>query len=116
MDKKDAVATVNLRKVWIWKSADGGWDANKDWSNGKGKGLLRFKIHANESTGGGPVLDKNFTFTDELSGNYVYDGKVIVKVYQKGPADKGNLIATKEFGVDGKKSWTYTPTGEMSGP
>lgn len=116
MDKKDAVATVNLRKVWIWKSADGGWDANKDWSNGKGKGLLRFTIHANESTGGGPVLDKNFTFTDELSGNYVYDGKVIVKVYQKGPADKGNLIATKEFGVDGKKSWTYTPTGEMSGP
>lgn len=114
MDKKDAVATVNLRKVWIWKS--GSWNANKAWSNGQGTGLMQFTIHANESTGGGPVLDKNFTFTDELSGNYVYDGKVVVKVYQKGPADKGNLIATKEFGVDGKKSWTYTPTGEMSGP
>lgn len=114
MDKKDAVATVNLRKVWIWKS--GAWNANKAWSNGQGTGLMQFTIHANESTGGGPVLDKNFTFTDELSGNYVYDGKVVVKIYQKGPADKGNLIATKEFGVDGEKSWTYTPTGEMSGP
>lgn len=114
MDKKDAVATVNLRKVWIWKS--GSWNANKAWSNGQGTGLMQFTIHANESTGGGPVLDKNFTFTDELYGNYVYDGKVVVKIYQKGPADKGNLIATKEIGVDGKKSWTYTPTGEMSGP
>lgn len=114
MDKKDAVATVNLRKVWIWKS--GSWNANKAWSNGQGTGLMQFTIHANESTGGGPVLDKNFTFTDELYGNYVYDGKVVVKIYQKGPADKGDLIATKEIGVDGKKSWTYTPTGEMSGP
>ena len=119
MDKKDAVATVNLRKVWIWKSADGGWDANKDWSNGEGKGLLRFKIHANESTGGGPVLDKNFTFTDELYGNYVYDGNVVVKIYNdKGEPitdDKKNPI-TKEFDVDGETSWTYTPTGKMSGP
>ena len=114
MDKKYAVATVNLRKVWIWKS--GSWNANKAWSNGQGTGLMQFTIHANESTGGGPVLDKNFTFTDELYGNYVYDGNVVVKIYQKGPADKGNLIATKEIGVDGKKSWTYNPTGEMSGP
>lgn len=123
MDKKDAVATVNLRKVWIWKSADGGWDANKDWSNGKGKGLLRFTIHANESTGGGPVLDKNFTFTDKLYGNYVYDGKVVVKIYQKGPADKGNPIIddeenpiTEKIDVDGRTDWTYTPRGKMSGP
>lgn len=114
MDKKNAAATVNLRKVWIWKS--GAWNANKAWSNGRGTGLMKFTIHANESTGGGPVLDKNFTFTDELSGNYVYDGNVVVKVYQKGPDNKGNPIATDEFEVDGKTSWTYTPTGKMSGP
>lgn len=114
MDKKDAVATVNLRKVWIWKS--GSWNANKTWSNGQGTGLMQFTIHANESTGGGPVLDKNFTFTDELTGNYVYDGKVVVKAYKKGPDGKGNPVATDEFVVDGKTSWTYKPTGEMSGP
>ena len=116
MDKKEAVTTVKLRKVWIWKSADKGWDANKDWSNGNGKGLLRFTIHANESTDGGPVLKKNFLFTDKLSGNYVYDGKVIIRAYKQGPDEKGDAIGTAELDVDGKTDWNYTPTGDMIGP
>lgn len=42
MDKKDAVATVNLRKVWIWKS--GSWNANKAWSNGQGTGSNEYSL------------------------------------------------------------------------
>lgn len=114
IDKEEAVTTVNLRKVWIWKS--GSWDANKAWSNGNGTGLMKFTIHANESTGGGPVLQKNFKFTDKLYGNYVYDGKVVVKVYKQGPTNKGTAVGTYEFDVDGKTEWEYTPEGNMSGP
>lgn len=114
MDKEEAVTTVNLRKVWIWKT--GSWDANKAWSNGNGTGLMKFTIHANESTGGGPVLQKNFKFTDKLSGNYVYDGKVVVKAYKQGPDKKGDAIGPYEFDVDGETEWEYTPSGNMSGP
>ena len=114
MDKKEAVTTVNLRKVWIWKT--GSWDANKAWSNGNGTGLMKFTIHANESTGGGPVLQKNFKFTDKLFGNYVYDGKVIVRAYKQGPTNRGTAVGTYEFAVDGKTEWEYTPEGNMSGP
>ena len=113
IEKKEAQTTVNLRKVWIWKQ--GTWQADKNWSNSQGQGLMYFTIHANESTGGGPVLNKNFKFTDELFGNYVYDGNVIVRVYGQGPANKGSVLGTHEFNVDGRTSWEYTPTGNMLG-
>lgn len=113
MNDKDAWAEVNLHKVWIWKN--GNWEKDSKWSNGQGTGRMHFTIHANESTYGGPVLDKNFTFKDKLSGNYVYDGKVIVKIYNQGPQNKGNPVGSAEFDVDGQTEWTYTPTGSMSG-
>ena len=113
IEKKEAQTTVNLRKVWIWKQ--GTWQADKNWSNSQGQGLMYFTIHANESTGGGPVLNKNFKFTDKLFGNYVYDGNVIVRVYGQGPAKKGSELGKYEFNVDGKTSWEYTPTGNMLG-
>ena len=111
--KKEAQTTVNLRKVWIWKQ--GTWQADKNWSNSQGQGLMYFTIHANESTGGGPVLNKNFKFTDKLFGNYVYDGNVIVRVYRQGPDKKGSELGKYEFNVDGETSWEYTPTGNMLG-
>lgn len=111
--KKEAQTIVNLRKVWIWKQ--GTWQADKNWSNSQGQGLMYFTIHANESTGGGPVLNKNFKFTDKLFGNYVYDGNVIVRVYRQGPNNTGSVLGKYEFNVDGQTSWEYTPTGNMLG-
>lgn len=116
MNDKDAGASVQLHKVWIWK--DGYWQPKDSWTApAKGTGRMKFIVHANESTYGAPILDKNFTFHDELTdgGKYVYDGDLIIRAYTSGPASNTSPKYTDKITINGRSYWDYTPTGNMRG-
>ena len=116
MNDKDAGASVQLHKVWIWK--DGYWQPKDSWTApAQGTGRMKFIVHANESTYGAPILNKNFTFHDELTdgGEYVYDGDLIIRAYTSGPASNTSPKYTDKKTINGQSYWDYTPTGNMRG-
>lgn len=75
MEKKSAKTTVNLKKVWISKKGE--WDAST--------GRMKFTVEANKRTDhkgndiNAPVLDRNFTFTDKMTGDYAYTGNLVIE-------------------------------------
>lgn len=117
-EDKSATTTVNLKKQWVKKN--GKWDAEN--------GIMNFTVEANKRDNNSPVLDRNFTFTDKLTGDYKYTGKLTVKAYDA----NGKLVktddslsledpytdqknATGTLTWNGDKEWTYKPTGDMQG-
>lgn len=75
MEEKSAKTTVNLKKVWISKKGE--WDAST--------GRMKFTVEANKRTDdkgkniNAPVLDRNFTFTDKMTGDYAYTGNLVIE-------------------------------------
>lgn len=65
-EDKSATTTVNLKKKWISKKGE--WDATT--------GKMKFTVKANEGDNNSPVLDRNFTFTDKMTGDYKYTGNL----------------------------------------
>lgn len=68
-EDKSATTTVNLKKKWISKKGE--WDA--------ATGKMKFTVQANKGDNNSPVLDRNFTFTDKMTGDYAYTGDLIIK-------------------------------------
>ena len=117
-EDKSATTTVNLKKQWVKKN--GKWDAEN--------GIMNFTVEANKRDNNSPVLDRNFTFTDKLTGDYKYTGKLTVKAYdangklvktddslslQDPYTDQKNATGTLTW--NGDKEWTYKPAGDMQG-
>lgn len=65
-EDKSATTTVNLKKKWISKKGE--WDATT--------GKMKFTVKANKGDNNSPVLDRNFTFTDKMTGDYKYTGNL----------------------------------------
>lgn len=74
-EDKSATTTVNLKKVWI--SKNGEWDAST--------GRMKFTVEANKRKDVkgeniiAPALDRNFTFTDKMTGDYAYTGNLVIE-------------------------------------
>ena len=68
-EDKSATTTVNLKKKWISKKGE--WDATT--------GKMKFTVKANKSDNYSPVLDRNFTFTDKMTGDYAYTGNLVIE-------------------------------------
>ena len=83
-------ASVTFQKTWLRKSGEQQDD-----------GRIKFTVTANESTSQMPSLSGNFTFSDRLSGPWVYDGVVEIT---RSDGKKFSL------NVDGKTSWTWEDT------
>ena len=88
MEDKSAQTTVNLEKMWI--SKNGEWDAST--------GRMKFTIEANKGDNNSPVLDRNFTFTDKMTGDYAYTGNLVIEAKN----------------ASGKTQWTDTISLEDS--
>ena len=78
---------VYFKKEWITKH--GQIDYNDD--------RIKFVIYVNKSDEGIPDLEGNLTVTDELSGEWQYDGDVTVKQYWV------------QNGITRENRWTFTP-------
>lgn len=97
-EKGSAWSNVPFRKVWIWKSG-----------SLQNDGKVKFTIHANESTGDGPIIDQNLTFRDYLTNSdWVYDGLVTVTWYNQGPNNKGTAQGSTSFRVDENTFWEWS--------
>lgn len=109
-EKGKSNAKVNFKKVWIRKNG-------QLQDNGK----IKFTIHANETTTAGgnnsgsnagatlPPINANITFKDQLTGDWVYDGKVTIQRYTSGPNPLGKKVGEPvTVDVDGKTEWTWT--------
>lgn len=68
-EDKSATTTVNLKKKWISKKGE--WDA--------ATGKMKFTVQANKGDNNSPVLDRNFTFTDKMTGDYAYTGNLVIE-------------------------------------
>ena len=82
----DVNADVKLYKKWIWKNGMAVSTAMVDEEEIE-TNAVKFVIHANETTGGGPVLDVVKYFQDQLRGDAEFFGDMTVKVYNLGPKD-----------------------------
>lgn len=83
-------ASVTFQKTWLRKNGE----IQED-------GRIKFTVIANEPTDQMPSLSGNFTFTDRLSGPWVYDGEVQIT-----RSDGENF----SLDIDGKTSWTWEDT------
>ena len=86
MKEKSATTTVNLKKVWISKKGE--WDA--------ATGKMRFTVVANKRDNNSPVLDRNFTFTDKMLGDYAYTGNLVIEAKDA----SGNVQWTDTISLD----------------
>ncbi|MBR5796008.1 MAG: hypothetical protein IKY26_07665, partial [Erysipelotrichaceae bacterium] len=90
--RKEVNSTENFKKVWINK----GGTLLAD-------GRIKFTVKGNQ---GNPMLNGKLTFTDELSGDWVYDGNVSITKYAISTSGTKTQVGNKEtFNVDGKTSW-----------
>ena len=116
----DSDASVRLRKTWIWKNGE----ATKILdSEGKEIDVVKFVIHANESTNNGPVLDVVNYFEDNLQGDAEFFGQMTVNVYQSGPNPLGRLVKSASVNMNDiikpgdtkNQSWRWIPSGDLKG-
>lgn len=40
---------------------------------------MKFTVQANKGDNNSPVLDRNFTFTDKMTGDYAYTGNLVIE-------------------------------------
>ena len=85
-EDKFATTTVNLKKKWISKK--GKWDATT--------GKMEFTVEANKSDNNSPVLDRNFTFTDKMTGDYAYTGNLVIVAKDANGKEQWNEIISLE--------------------
>lgn len=98
-EDKSATTTVNLKKKWISKKGE--WDATT--------GKMKFTVKANKSDNYSPVLDRNFTFTDKMTGDYAYTGNLeIVAKNASGERQWQDIISLDDSDKQTPKFGTFT--------
>ena len=85
-EDKSATTTVNLKKKWISKKGE--WDA--------ATGKTKFTVQANKRDNNSPVLDRNFTFTDKMTGDYAYTGNLVIVAKDANGKEQWNEIISLE--------------------